>query len=162
MADPRAERRQNLKALAIAGGILAALAGIAVFVAAKPQWFMSTGGKQYGSSLADKVPIAAGAGGCGRQEGEDWWWCGVEFDAGSGYGASYVLRTRSEACWTAHRATVRRVRNEPPKRDVFVIAEDERAISGCVGIWDYVSPDNPYGFNADREDPPWPFVLRSG
>ena len=44
---------------------------------------------------------------------------------------------------------------------MVVITEDEKAISGCVGIWDYVSPDHPYGFNADREDPPTPFVLRS-
>jgi hypothetical protein len=43
-----------------------------------------------------------------------------------------------------------------------VITEHGRPTSACTGIKDYVFPDNPYGFQADRERPPEPYVLRAG
>ena len=115
------ERRNNIKALLIAGAILASAAAALWLFVENAERFFPTNGKQYGSSLARSVD-ASGAGGCGRAAGENWWFCGVETDAGSGYGDYYVLRTHGEACWTA-----RAVKTDPARRKTgegaFVITE---------------------------------------
>ncbi len=153
------ERRNNIKALLIAGAILASAAAALWLFVENAERFFPTNGKQYGSSLARSVD-ASGAGGCGRAAGENWWFCGVETDAGSGYGDYYVLRTHGEACWTA-----RAVKTDPARRKTgegaFVITEVGRTRKDCVGISDYLWPNNPDGFAESQAAPPRPFELRS-
>jgi hypothetical protein len=136
MVDPRQERRSNIKALLIAGAILASAAAALWLLAENAERFFTTGGKQYGSSLARSV------------------------DAAGAYGDYYVLRSHGEDCWTARAAKTDSVRSKAGE-DVFVITEVGRSRKDCVGISDYLWPTNPDGFAESQAGPSRPFELRS-
>lgn len=149
-----------MRAVAIAIGILVGLGIAAWLIGVNAHRFVDTGAEHYGSSLSREVEDGVG-GACGEIKEQGRWWCGVETDAGSGYSRSFILQPDGERCWTARAAHARRVRRDPPKDYVIVVTERGRELSGCVGLWDYLVPDNPaFGDGEDR--PPGQMVLRRG
>jgi hypothetical protein len=81
---------------------LFAAVGMLVF---KPTSVLSAEGTQLGSSLSRETNSTGGA--CTLQKGHDWYWCGVEVDAGSGFGASFRLTADENGCWKAWRSRSR-------------------------------------------------------
>ena len=99
--------------------VFVALAAVAIV---DPARLFGVSGSALGSSLS--VHRDAEGGSCTR-EGEDWS-CGLDLD-GSGTDITYRLTADGSGCWEAV--------EDRPKR------LPERAISGCVGLLDYLEPE---------------------
>jgi hypothetical protein len=124
----------------VAIGVLGVMVVAGWLFISEPARFLTVGGDELASSLSRETPNGKG-GECTRQREAGWWWCGVELDPGSGYGQMYRLTSDDDGCWTARRAKVETIKS-PKSRFVRVVASGE-PLSACVGILDYVSPDDP-------------------
>jgi hypothetical protein len=134
--------------------IFGIVAGVAVWAfATRPGRFFATGGAALGSSLSRSAGGAGG--GCTQQEGRSWWWCGVELDAGSGVGRSYVLSVTGNGCWRARPARVVVLREEAgsphPSLVKVELHSDRPSEEGCVDLLDMIVPDSGTVGSDDRQ-----------
>jgi len=127
-----------------------ALLGVGVWLfASRPARILAVRGTQLGSSLSRATDGTGGQ--CRLQKDREWWWCGVETDPGSGIGQTFRLTSEASGCWEATEAEVHVIKRAPgspyPKLvRVTPTAHPDRP-SGCIGLLDYVIPDQLYGGN---------------
>jgi hypothetical protein len=143
-APPRRENGRRLRLRSYIGiGIAVAVAvGVIYLFGSRPGRVLDVGGSQLGTSLSRES--GGTGGGCTRQSGRSWWWCGVETDPGSGFGATYRLTTDSSGCWDAQESRVKAVPKAPSSDRVGrpQPVPSSQPLSGCVTIFDFIFPDH--------------------
>lgn len=135
----------------IVGGTVGLVLVAVWLFATDPARVLNVGDEQLGSSLSREIDGTGGD--CTRQLDREWYWCGVETDPGSGYGATYRLVADDSGCWTARAARVRTVRKKPRLVRVEPTGGSKH-LSGCVGLFDFVFPDSAYGSGSPADQLP--------